>query len=96
MLNNKAFTENELSYFGKAVVIFLLVIPVIFSALRSIIIGETVNPYSFGICIFGFFLFLISKTSLFRKGIIVSFGTSRLSENMGDLYRLGYWLMAVG
>jgi hypothetical protein len=96
MWNNKAFTENELSYFGKAAVIILLVIPVFFITVRNIIIGEVANPYAFAICIVGFLLFLISKISFFRKGVYVSFGTKRLSENMGNLYRLGYWLMAAG
>jgi hypothetical protein len=96
MWNNKAFTENELSFFGKAAVIILLVIPVSFITVRNIIIGEVANPYAFAICIVGFLLFLISKVSLFRKGALVSFGTKRLSENMGNLYRLGYWFMAVG
>jgi hypothetical protein len=26
---------------------------------------------------------------------ILSFGTAAMSENMANLYRLGYWLMAV-
>ncbi len=96
MWNNKAFTENELSFFGKAVVIILLVIPVIFITVRNIITGEVAKPYAFAICIVGFILFLLSKISLFRKGFLVSFGTKRLSENMENLYRFGYWLMAVG
>jgi hypothetical protein len=96
MWNNKAFTENELSFFGKAAVIILLVIPASFITVRNIIIGEVANPYAFVICIVGFLLFLISKVSVFRKGALVSFGTKRLSENMENLYRLGYWLMAVG
>jgi hypothetical protein len=96
MWDNKAFTENELSFVGKAAVIILLVVPVFFITVRNIIIGEVANPYAFTICIVGFLLFLISKISLFRKGVSFSFGTKRLSENMGNLYRLGYWLMAVG
>lgn len=96
MWNNKAFTENELSFIGKAATIILLVIPVSFITVRKIIIGEVANPYAFTICIVGFLLFLISKISIFRKGVLVSFGTKRLTETMGNLYRLGYWLMAVG
>lgn len=94
--NNKAFTENELSFVGKAAVIILLVIPVVTITVRNIIIGEVANPYAFAICLVGFLLFLISKISLFRKGVLVSFGTKRLSENMANLYRLGYWLMGIG
>jgi hypothetical protein len=96
MWNNKAFTENELSFVGKAAAIILLVVPVLFITVRNIIISEVANPYAFTICIVGFLLFLISKISLFRKGSLFNFGTKRLSENMGNLYRLGYWLMAVG
>jgi hypothetical protein len=96
MWSNKAFTENELSFVGKAAVIILLVVPVFFITVRNIIIGVVVNPYAFTICIVGFLLFLISKISLFRKGSLFSFGTKRLSENMKNLYCLGYWLMAVG
>jgi hypothetical protein len=96
MWNNKAFTENELSFVEKAAAIILLVVTVFFITVHNIIIGEVANPYAFTICIVGFLLFLISKISLFRKGGLFSFGTKRLSENMGNLYRLGYWLMAVG
>jgi hypothetical protein len=96
MWNNKAFTENELSFVGKAAAIILLVVPVFFITVRNIIIGEVANPYAFTICLVGFLLFIFSKISLFRKGVFFSFGTKRLSENMGNLYRLGYWLMAVG
>lgn len=96
MWNNKAFTENELSFIGKTAVIVLLVFPVLIVTVRNIIIGKVENPFPFVICLIGFFLFLFSKLSLFRKGIWVSFGTKRMRENMGNLYRIGYWLMAVG
>jgi hypothetical protein len=96
MWNNRGFTENELSFVGKAAVIILLVVPVFFVTVCNIIVGEVANPYAFIICIVGFLLFLISKISLFRKGSLFSFGTKRLSQNMGNIYRLGYWLMAVG
>ena len=85
-----------MSRIGKIAAIFLFVIPVIFVRIKNIVIGEIADPYAFYICIIGFILFLISKVSLFRKGILVSFGTNRLTENMGNFYRLGYWLMAVG
>ena len=96
MWNNKGFTENELSPFGKIAVMILLVIPVVVITVRNILIGEAANPYAFIICIIGFLLFLSAKISMFRKGILFSFGTKRLSQNMGNIYRLGYWLMAVG
>lgn len=96
MWNNKAFTENELSFFAKATVIILLVITVFFKTAYNIIIAEVANPHAFVICFAGFILFLISKISLFRKGALASFGTKRLTDNMGNFYRLGYWLMVVG
>jgi hypothetical protein len=96
MWNNKGFTENELSPFGKIAVMILLVIPVVVITVRNILIREVANPYVFIICIIGFLLFLSAKLSMFRKGILFSFGTKRLSQNMGNIYRLGYWLMAVG
>jgi hypothetical protein len=96
MWNNKAFTENELSLFAKALVIIGLVFPVIFLSVRNIFIGHVERPFAFVICLIGFFCFLISKLSLIRKGVFFSFGTKRLSENMSNIYRIGYWLMAVG
>lgn len=96
MWNNKTFSENEFSWFGKIAVILLFVIPVIFITIQNIIKGEVSHPYSFIISLVGFALFLISKISLFLKGTLISFGSKKLTENMANLYRLGYWLMAVG
>ena len=96
MWNNKAFTENELSRFGKLAVTFLFVIPVMYITIRNIINGEVSSPYAFIVCIVGFVLFLISKISLFVKGTWVGIGTKKLTDNMANLYRLGYWFMAVG
>jgi len=94
--NNKAFTENELSLFGKSVVILLLVVPVAFLTVRNILLARVAHPCAFLVCLLGLLLFLTAKISLFRKGVWISFGTRRLTEGMGNLYRLGYWLMAVG
>lgn len=96
MWNNKAFTENEMSLLGKAVVIIFLVIPVIILSVRNIILGHVEQPFAFVICLIGLTFFLISKLSLFSKGVLVSFGTKRMSENMDNFYRSGYWLMALG
>lgn len=96
MWNNKTFSENEFSWFGKIAVIFLLVIPVIYITIQNIIKGEVSQPYAFIISLVGFALFFISKISLFIKGILTSFGSRNLTENMANLYRVGYWLMAVG
>ncbi len=96
MWNNKAFNENELSRFAKTALIFLLIIPVIFITVQNIVKGEVLHPYAFIISLVGFALFLSSKISLFAKGAWFSFGTKKLTENMANFYRLGYWLMAVG
>ena len=96
MWNNKSFKENELSLFGKGLIIIGLVIPVVFLSVRNIFKGHVERPFAFVICLFGFFCFLISKLPLFRKGVFFSFGTKQLSENMNNIYRIGYWLMAVG
>jgi hypothetical protein len=94
--NNRAFTENELSIFAKTAMVFLLIIPVFFITFENIIRGEVYHPYTFAICLIGFALFLTSKISLFINGNWIQFGTKDLTENMGNLYRLGYWLMMVG
>lgn len=96
MWNNKAFTEHELSLFGKIAVIVLFVVPTICITIQNIIKGEVANPYAFAICIAGFALLFIAKVSLFAKGQWISFGTKKVSENIANLYRVGYWLMAVG
>ncbi|MBI5589569.1 MAG: hypothetical protein HY881_03705 [Deltaproteobacteria bacterium] len=96
MWNNKAFTENEFSPFGKAVVIILLVVSTVYISIHNIIKGSVANPYAFTICLLGFLLFLISKVSQFSKRALVGFGTSHLTENTANFYSIGYWLMAVG
>lgn len=96
MFDSKPLTENELSIFGKAVITLFIVVPVCIITIMNIFLGEVSRPYAFVVCIPGLVLFLISKISLFKKGIWFSFGTKRLSENMGNLYRLGYWFMSVG
>ena len=96
MFDNKPLTENELSIFGKTVIALFVFFPVCILTIINICLGKVSNPYAFAVCIFGFLLFLISKVSLFKKGIWFSFGAKRLSENMGNSYRLGYWFMSIG
>jgi hypothetical protein len=95
MWNNKAFTENELSRFGKIAVIFFVIL-LIFITIQNLTKREVSHPYAFIVILAGFALFLISKLSLFIKGTWINFGTKNLSENMANLYRLGYWIMAIG
>ena len=96
IFNNKPFSENELSFFGKAMITLFVFIPICIITVKNIFLGEVSHPYAFAVCIFGFILFLISKISLFRKCLWFSFGTKRLSGDMGNIYRLGYWFMSAG
>ena len=96
MWNNKSFTENELSLFAKVLIYGVVIIPVFYVTMQNIIVGNVKNPFAFIITILGFSLFIISKISLFRKGIWFSFGTKKMSECMGNIYRVGYWLMVIG
>ena len=95
MLNNKAFTENDLSIFSK-LLITIVVVAALSATFMNIIEGHVKNPASFIVTIFGFILFIVSKISQFRKDYIFSFGTKNMSECMANFYRVGYWLMVVG
>ena len=87
--------ENKLTLFSKIGVVALLALAFV-AALANIANGVVVNPRAFGIVLAGLLCFLIGKGSVIAQGKWVSFGTGLMSENMGNLYRLGYWLMAVG
>ena len=93
--DGKVFKENQLSFLGKAVVLAIL-FAVILSALCNIYHGTVSNPKAFFITLAGLLCFAISKDSLLAKRIWISLGPGRMSENMANLYRLGYWLMIVG
>lgn len=66
------------------------------SAFHNLARGEVPRPSAFVIVLAGFAVFALAKASVIRRGMLVSFGTQRLSENESNAYRLGYWLMAVG
>jgi len=87
--------ENELSVFSKVGVIVLVALAFA-AAFVNIANGVVVNPRAFWIVVAGLVLFLIGKGSVIARGRWISFGTGLMSENMANLYRLGYWLMAVG
>ena len=95
MFDGKSMRENELSLPSKFICV-LAVLGAFFSAGYNIYNGIVKNPYAFSIPLLGFILFVISKSSLLRNKIWLSFGTKKMSENMGNLYRVGYWLMIVG
>ena len=44
----------------------------------------------------GFALFLIAKLSIIRQGILLSWGSRRMSRGFRTCYRLGYGLMTAG
>lgn len=87
--------ENELTIIGKSF-FTLLLIPVAFAALHNIWQGEVHTPSAFVLTLIGFVLFAIAKLSVIRKEHWINFGTKRMTENMANLYRLGYWLMIIG
>lgn len=87
--------ENEFSVFSK-LASYLLITLAIISALINIYSGMVPHPIDFIFVIFGFILFLISKLSVFKQGIPVSFGTNNMTPLMANIYRLGYWIMIVG
>lgn len=51
-------------------------------------------PFAFSAA--GFLLLLISKISLYRKGIWFSFGTRQMTKGNATLYRTAYFLIALG
>jgi hypothetical protein len=87
--------ENELSPLGKTAIVLLLV-AVALSAAANVGSGHVPHPYAFAIVLFGFTLFLIAKLSVVGWKKWISIGTGLMSANMADLYRVGYWFMAVG
>ncbi len=95
ILDGKIMKENDLTPFGKIAI--LLVVLLIFASVgTNIIQGNVSHPAAFWITIGGFILFVIAKLSVILHKRWVSFGSSLMTENMANLYRLGYWLMAVG
>jgi hypothetical protein len=46
--------------------------------------------------IFGLACLIISKISLYKKGIWFSFGTALMTKSYANLYKIGYLLLCVG
>ena len=89
------YKENELSPIGKSLSVLLLV-GITISSIAHALYKDVPHPGAFLILCLGFFLFLISKLSVIRRGKLISFGTTSMTENMGIMYRLGYWVMIMG
>ena len=96
ILHRKIMKENDLTLFSNISFVLLVILPAFAAAGINITQRSVPNPAAFGLVIGGFLLFLIAKLSVIRYKQWVSFGASLMTENMGNLYRLGYWLMAVG
>ena len=58
--------------------------------------GNIRHPNAFFVVLVAFIFFTIGKLSVILKKQKISFGTKLMTENMANLYRLGYWLMIVG
>jgi len=83
--------DHHISRLGKSAVVLLVFIAIV-SAIINITRGYVGHPAAFSIIIAGFLLFAVSKFSVIRKKWI-SFGPGFMTENMANVYRLGYWLM---
>src|SRR5688572_17679256 len=82
--------ENELSRFGKVLLLALLV-GIVISAGMNIARGIVPHPAAFVLTMLGFSFFLIAKLSVLRQQRWISFGTRAMSATMATLYRFGYW-----
>lgn len=89
------FKENEYSIFGKTVIVVIVALTAC-SALFNIYRGVVPSPYYFSISILGLVLFLIAKFPVISKGDRLSLGTAKMSGNMANIYRFGYWLIITG
>jgi hypothetical protein len=81
--------ENEFSIIGKVSSV-LLVLFFIAAAGINAWRGHVPHPYAFIVVLIGLALFIAAKISNLRKGKIISFGTTDMSEGIKNLYRLGY------
>lgn len=87
--------ENEFGTIGKgAVGIGLAMLLTV--VCRNLIAGQVPNPSAFAITLGGFAFFLVAKLSVVCRGHFVSFGVGRMSPQMKNVYRAGWWLMVVG
>lgn len=87
--------ENRISPVGRFLVYIIIALACL-SALYNIGTVHVVRPMAFLIVLVGFVLFLISKLSVILEKKLIRFGSKPMSETMGNLYRIGYWLMIVG
>ncbi len=65
-------------------------------AIANIATGTVPHPFAFAIVLIGFGFFLVAKASVAGREKWIGFGPRLMSPGMANLYRVGYWLMAVG
>jgi hypothetical protein len=87
--------ENELSLFGKSAIVVSVALMAV-SAAVNLARGDVRHPVAFFIVLVGLVLFLVAKLSVISRRKWFSLGTSQMTENMANAYRVGYWLMVVG
>jgi|SRR5216683_3606568 len=91
--------ENELSKPAKIAIAgcLLVMLPfVVVAVLRNAAQGVVPRPWAFLIVLAGFACFMFPKSSVIRNKRLISFGTRLMTQDQGNSYRLGYWLMGVG
>ena len=87
--------ESEFTLLSKILVVIMFAF-VAGLAVFNIWNGHVRNPWAFVLTLLGMVLFVIAKLSVIRRKAWISFGTSAMTEDSANLYRLGYWLMIVG
>ena len=94
-MKNVPFRENKISWFTQSLIYALLVLAAL-SAVFNIYNGVAKNPSAFWLSLVGLIFFFSAKVYVISKGSYVSFGSKNMPHMLGNIYRLGYWLMAVG
>ena len=75
---------------------WLLLVMLVLGAALNVYHHNVTHPYAFLVVIVGFLLFAAGKLSVITNKKKISFGTKLMTENMANVYRVGYWLMVVG
>jgi hypothetical protein len=92
--------EEDPSIFSVTIPFEVLIIILTFLAAllvpRYMFNAKQLGADSIYIALFGFILFLISKLSLFAKGIWNSWGSKPMKKPFGWIYRCGYILIIIG
>ncbi len=95
MSHHSIMRENEIGPLGRFLV-YVLIGLAFLSAIYNLATGHVVSPMAFLIVFGGFVLFGVAKLSVILRKKWISFGSRRMTETMGNIYRLGYWFMVVG